>query len=459
MANWTDHSVSFALQDDLSTPSSLAPSAFVTLRCEPPQVTFSTETSEQIVNKGVVGAAPDQIVGARSGRIVFRQALQTLKTGYSPGSEDPGGSPSGSVEVIPPWLILVANALGCNAEALAGATLADKNTNFWRGTFLSCSAYAAAKVTAAGTDSTHLQMDAGEGANHKAGQLIAAATSTSVAPFLAFVKVKAVDLVDAFDAAAAASANYDDDAANVYGTATAWQSDDQPQPLTCYWTGNNTTFCYVLTGCVCDDFKITIGDNKIPTLEMGFRFFDYSLDKTLGGLIVPDSYVRTPSMVGTRNAIAMFQNAEKCGLLDLAVQWSATSVRLGECYSAPQGISTATIVRPRVRVSCVVAHDSADSAYDVTGTPGNQGSHMWQYALEAAMALSLGVYVGAQVGKSLAFRIPAGVVSATPTIADRDGVMVYAIQMDADVYTGDTTDTAETTSNSPINAVFAIALA
>ena len=55
----------------------------------------------------------------------------------------------GGVEVVPPWLVLAANALGCNVDALAGATLSDKNTNFWRGTFMSNSDYGAAGVTAA----------------------------------------------------------------------------------------------------------------------------------------------------------------------------------------------------------------------------------------------------------------------------------------------------------------------
>ena len=452
---WTDHSLLLALQDDLTTPSTLPANEFVAVLCDAPKVSFATEVSELDLTTGQVGAAPERIIGRRSGTLSVSIPLQALKTGYSPTTENPGGAPASGAEVLPIWLILAANALGCNVEALSGATLSDKNTNFWRGTFLSNSAYGAAKVTAAGTDSTHIQGDAGQGALHKAGQFIMAAISAVVAPFVGFVKTKVVDLVTAFEAARAAAANYDDNAANIYGTATAWQSDDQPRYLTAYWTGPDTKFCYILSGLVCESWKLSLEPGQTPIAEFTFRFYDFTMDKTKGGLIVPDSYNRAPQLVGTKSGVAMLDASVKCGLEGLAVEWKA-NIRESKCHYAAQGVDAVAVVKPRISVSFSVPHDEADLVYDDAGVAGNVGSHAWQSSLELGTTHSLGVYVGPAVGKCFGLLIPAGRVVASPAIADRDGVQAYSVTMEAGTYSSDSTDTAETSNDSPIDSVFRI---
>ena len=455
---WTDSSLLLALQDNLTTPSTLAANEFVALLCDTPQVTFNTEVTELELTTGQVGAAPEKIVGRRSGTLAFSVPLQGFKAGYDPTAENPGGAPVGAVDVIPPWLALVGNALGCNVEALAGATLSDKNTNFWRGTHLSNTAYAAAKVTAAGTTPTTLQLDAAQGANHKAGQLAAAAVSGVVAPFVGWVKTKAADLLTAFEAARAATANYADDTANVYGTATAWQSDDQPKFLTAYWTGPNTKACYVLSGLVCESFTISLDAGEVPVIEFTFRFYDFTMDKTKGGLVVPDAYQRAPQLVGTKSGQLMLDTAVKCGLEAVSLEWKAT-IRENRCHYASQGISSVGVIKPIVTLGFSVPHDADnDLVYDAAGTPGNTGSHQWQASLELGATHSVGVYAGPAVGKTLALLMPAGQVSAAPSIGDREGVQAYTVAFQAGTYTGDSTDTAETSNDSPIDAVFRIGL-
>ena len=456
---WTDSSLLLALQENLTTPSTLAANEFVALLCDTPKVNFATELSELELTTGQVGAAPEKIVGRRSGTISFVVPMQAFKTGYDPANENPGGAPAGGAEVIPPWLALAGNALGCNVESLAGATLSDKNTNFWRGTHLSNTAYAAAKVTAAGTNATALQLDAAQGANHKAGQLAAAAVSGVVAPFVGWVKTKAADLLTAFEAARAATANYADDTANVYGTATAWQSDDQPKFLTAYWTGPNTKACYVLSGLVCEGFKIGLDAGQVPVVEFTYRFYDYTMDKTKGGLVVPDSYQRTPQLVGAKSGQLMLDTAVKCGLESVSLDWTCT-IRESKCHYASQGIDGVAIVKPKITIGFTVPHDSDnDLVYNEAGVAGNTGSHQWQSSLELGTAHSVGIYVGPAVGKCLALRLPAGLVSAVPAIGDRDGLQGYTVQLEAGTYSGDSTDTAETSADSPIDAVFAISLA
>lgn len=456
---WSDHSLQFGLQSTLYTASTVSQANFATLKCTEPTVKFDTDVAEVRLNKGVVGAAPDVQVGRRSGTLTFEIPCEGFNDGYDPTSEEPGGTPAGSAEVIPPWMILVANALGCNIESLAGATLADKNTNFWRGTFLSNAGYGATKVTASGTDSTHIQGDGGEGANHKGGQLIAAALDASTAPFLGFIKTKAVDLMTVFEPAQAASANYDDDAANVYPTTTAWASDDEPAPLTCYWTGPNTKACYVLVGCVCESWEIARDDGGILTASFQFRFFDFYLDKTKGGLVVPDAYDSVPPVIGGYGGALLVAGTIKCGIEDFKVRWQA-SLRVLTCFSAPQGYHSVGLVDRKVRITCSIPHDADnDLAYDATGSTGNVGSHYLQSALELGNGLSIGVYVGPRVGRCLAMLMPVGRITAAPDAADRDGIIAYSVQFDADAYTNDQTDTAETSANSPLDSIYRIALA
>ncbi|MBM5812796.1 MAG: hypothetical protein FJ191_12685 [Gammaproteobacteria bacterium] len=449
---WTDSSLLLALQADLTTPSTLAANEFVPILADAPKVSFNTEVAELDLMTGQVGAAAERIVGRRSGSISFDVPLQGLKSGYDPTAENPGGAPVGGVEVVPPWFALLGNALGCNVEALAGATLSDKNANFWRGTHLSNAIYGAGKVTANGTDSTHLQMDAGEGALHKSGQFIAAAVSAAVAPFVGFVQEKVVDLATIFEPARAASANYDDNAANVYGSSTAWQSDDQPRFFTAYWVGPDTKLCYVLTGLVCESIKITLDSGATPVASFTFRFYDFQVDKTKGNLVVPDSYSRTPQLVGNKSGQLLIDGVVKCGLEQVALEWKCT-IRESKCHYAPEGIDSVAIVKPRVSISFSIPHDKDDTVYDSAGAAVNVGSHYWQSSLELGTTHSIGVYVGPAVGKLFGVSIPAGLVTAAPAIADRDGVQAYTVTIEAGAYSGDSTDTAETSSDSPLDAI------
>jgi hypothetical protein len=302
-------------------------------------------------------------------------------------------------------------------------------------------------------------MDAAEGALHKGGQFLAAAISQAVAPWLGFVKTKVVDLCTAFEAARAPAANYDDNAANVYGTATAWQSDDQPRALTAYWVGPNTKACYILTGLVCESWKIGLDAGQTPVITFVFQFHDFSMDKTKGGLVVPDAYARTPRLVGNKSGVLMLDTAVKCGLESVELEWKCT-IRKTKCHYAPEGVSAVAIVKPRVSLTCSIPHDADnDLVFNDAGVAGNTGSHVWQSSLELGSAHSIGLYVGPSVGRCLGLLIPAGKVVAVPSIGDRDGAQAYNVTFEAGAYTGDTTDTAETSSDSPLDSLFRLGLA
>ncbi len=452
---WSDHSLLLGLQADLTTPTTLAADQMVPVLGDTPKVTLETGTQELDLMVGQIGVAPERVVGARGGKISFSVPLQSFKQGYNPTTENPGGAPVGTVEVIPPWMILLANALGCTVESLAGATLTDKNTNFWRGTFLSNSASVTDGV-ASSADATHLTLDSGGGAGHKAGQLVAAQQLAGGAPFMGFIKQRVIDVLTLFDATRNPTM---DAASDVLGTTTAWLSNDQPVPLTAYWTGPNTALCYVFTGLICEGGKLTLEAGQIPTIEFNYKFYDYQIDKTKGGLVQPDAFNRTPQLIGNKSGALMLGNAVKHGVEQLVVEWT-TKIRETKSHYAAQGVHDVAIVQRRVKASFSLPHDVADLVYnnalDITG---NTGSHYLQRSLEVGAALPLGVYVGAGYGKCFAFLMPGARVVAAPTAGDREGAVAYTVQMEAGPYAADATSGSETSNESPINSVVRVALA
>ena len=86
------------------------------------------------------------------------------------------------------------------------------------------------------------------------------------------------------------------------------------------------------------------------------------------------------------------------------------------------------------------------------------GQHIYQSALELGSTVSVGAYVGTQVGKVWAMLLPAARIVAVPQVSLRDDQVAYQLEMEAGAYTGDSTDTAETTADSPIDSIGRISL-
>ena len=92
------------------------------------------------------------------------------------------------------------------------------------------------------------------------------------------------------------------------------------------------------------------------------------------------------------------------------------------------------------------------------GKRPNTGSHLWQSYLERGVSSSLGVYVGSNIGRLFAFLVPNAKIVAVPQIADLSGAVGYQLTIEAGAYTADSTDTAETSTNSPLDSLFRLAL-
>jgi hypothetical protein len=193
-------------------------------------------------------------------------------------------------------------------------------------------------------------------------------------------------------------------------------------------------------------------------VEFNYKFYDYQANKTLGGLVVPDDFTRIPQIVGTINGYASLSGALRCGLKNCTLEFTQEIVEI-PCHSASQGIGSVAFRKPRVRVGASILHDSADLIYNSAGASVNQGSHVWQAALELGTVLSLGVYVGAAPGRCFAFRVPALRLVEVPAVEVADDGVRYTLVGEASAYSGDSAINGETAANSPLNALLTVAVA
>lgn len=452
MAYWQEHSLGVAPQTTgFGTPNT-DDAATAWLLCDKPKVQLATEITELELLTGQIGAAPERLIGRRHGTLTFSIPLEGLKSGYNPVAEDPGDT-----GVIPPWLCLLANTLGSNMAVV------DTYVKFWKGLHLSNGAYISAGM--ASGSSTTMVLDA-DPTTVEAGQLVTAAFGTdSTIPMFSFVKTldTASKTLTLFDPVANAINSND---ANIYGGATAWISPQHANqiPVTFRHVGENTEACHIYADAICTGWKLTWDSGVPSTLEMSYNFYDYSVDKTKGGLVVPDEFYRIPQIVGTNNGLVKLGKvvagaatiSTQCGLESCTLEYKAEITEI-KCHSATQGIAAVVYRKPRITVGMSLAWQSTDEVRNAAGTAGNTGSHAWQSMLELGQTLSLGVYVGSTVGRIFAFHIPAARLVAVPQLTEIGPAQGYQLQLEAGAYSGDNTDHAVTASNSPLDAPFKIA--
>jgi len=444
MAYWSDSSLGFAPQTAFGTENA-TPGDFKYLKCESPSITFDTEVTELDLLTGQVGAAPERIVGRRSGSVSFTIPAEGLKSGYDPTAEDPGDA-----GVIPYILALIGNAVGSYADNWVGGV--NTAAEFFSGVqHLSCSDYNSNGVTSA--TSTIITMQPAAAGTTLVGQYVLTGESDTTSTVqTGFAKTKSGNDVTVFEAS---THTVNSPTADVFGTVTAWQSGNQPIPLTIRFVGNGTELGYRLVDAICESFTLNLNAAETPTVEMSFRFYNFIADKTIGGLVVPDAFQRVPTILGTANGRVTVGSLVTCGLEDVTVSWSAGDLRTIVCHSEDSGIESVQIVRPVVTAAFSIPHKTTDPIFDGGGSSANSGAHVWQSALELGTRYSFGVEVGSRVGRMLSILIPSGIVTQAPV--DVGELVRYSVQIEASTYSADSTDTAETSANSPLDSIFRIA--
>ena len=449
MSTWDDHSLLVTMQSGLATANTVD-GDYHAIKGGTPKVAFSTEVTELELMTGVVGAGNERLVGSRRGTIGFSMPLEGFVSGYDPTGEDPGGAPVGD-EVIPLWLAMLANAMGSNNSAIASVA------NFIRGLGLSVSQYTAGGMLS-GTASAITCDDATASNKIDVGQLVVAALAAAPTNLqIGYAKTKAGQVVTLFEAA---KNDVNDAAANLYGTANAYASSEvaSTQPLGFRWTGPNAVLCYELIGAYCSSAKITWNIGEVPTIEFSYTFYDFRINKIDGLLVVPKAYARIPQIIGSLNGYATINTTQQCGLESCTWEWAAGELRETKCHGSSNGVQAVSVIKPRVKMSFNTLHDTDDGVFDAVGSVANLGQHQWQSRLELGSRVSVGVYVGSQVGKIFALLMPSGVISAAPQISMRGEQVAYQIELEAGSYTGDSTDTAETAADSPLDSIARVSL-
>lgn len=444
MAYWSDSSVLLAPQTAFGTVNSTT-GDFKAVKCENPTMSLDTAVTELQLLTGQVGASPERLIGRRSGKFSFKLPLEGFKNGYDPSAEKPGDA-----GVIPHWAAIAANVLGSQNSAIVSAA------TMWAGAHLNNGTNQASGVTSATTSAITFD-NAGAWADIDSGCLVATAESaTSTTMQLGFAKSVAGNVVTLFEPSKNA---VNSGTADVYASASMWLSNGaySPVPMTVRYVGADTTFAYVLQDWICTGFQITWNSGEVPTITFSGQFYDFTMDKTLGGLVVPTQFDRVPQIVGTVNGYATIGQTGYCGLESCTLDYSVEVVEI-PCHAATQGIANVAYRNPRVKLSAQVLHSSTDIVLDSAGTPGNTGSHQWQYLLESGNTNSFGCYVGSKAGRAFAFLLPAGVFTAV-TAEKRGEYLAYKLDVEAAAYSGDSVLHAETTATSPIDSVFRMGLA
>lgn len=428
-----ESSLELAIQDDLNTQNA-TPGDFQALPCESPSLSFETAVTELEILTGQPGAAPERIIGARKGTLSFQMPLEGLKEGYNGAIEWPG-----MTGVLPRWFVLAANMMGCDVSNLAGATTSARNTNFWLGSFIHNTAARADDVTLATTSA--ITVDPGSGASYAPGAYVMTAEgATSTTLQRGWIQsVSPADVLNLlFDSANAVSTATTDS----FGTATAYLSTDQAQPLTARYVGSTSAAIgYVLIGLVGEGFKIGLNAEETPVIEFTYRFADYVADNSIAGLVVPAAFPTIAPIVGTNAGRVTLAGVNTCDLTDVSLELAVTLAER-KCHSAVQGVYQIVSVQKRMSLTATIAQDSADPIYNPGGGAATQGAHKWQSYLERGIAQSFGVESGTVVGGSFAAVIPAGKLIAVPQIVDQDGYYGYQLSMEASAYAGDGSSTA-----------------
>ena len=430
MAYWKteESSLLMAIQADLTTENE-TDSDFVAIRCEKPDISFNQEVTEMETLTGQAGAASEKIIGAKSGQITFNMPLETLPSDY-----DPTADSIGDAGIVSPVWCLIANAMGSTTQTgVTGGTTSLKNTEFWKGDSMHTKPYSA-NILDAGSSTSVIVADAGNGANYDAGMYSLHGTNADETDCQAgFIKTIATDALTLFEASQNAAATNDDR----FSTATAYVSDDAPRPLTIRYTGNETELCYKLVGAICSGFSITMNSKEVPVASFTYDFIDYAADKVDGTLTVPTAYARAHRIVGNKGGRLTLGGGQTCGIEDLSIEYTAELQDIS-CHSSAEGISERLVKKRTTACSFTVPHQTTDDIYDEAGDSANKGNHQWQHYFENQTEISLGVEVGTVAGTYLAFLMPAGKITEAPSLSDRDGFNAYNLSMEANAYTGDT---------------------
>jgi len=406
--------IGFAVQADLNTENTTA-SQF---RYAP--VTFeASHTREQEdfsdIQVGQVGAFASPAPGSRSGgTVTTRFPVASMKSGYNPVVENPGGT-----EVISPQAILIATALGSGGLAAIAAA-----QDWLDGKLMSTSVYAAADVGVGSTTSAIKHA-----VTRIAGDMIIADTSvTAGSPAIGWTKDYASAIAetstlfaDSADAAAVGD--------HLYGSAVAYLSHNAPAPLTIRASGDNAAFLYKYIGCIAKSMTLDLKAKSTPTCEITWQYADRERASTGGGIVALTDGQRIRPALGDSGGRLLINGALARGYEDLSIEvsWSLDEVT---GLDAGQGVHEIVRMVESVQVSATVPIDSSDTI------AGGDGPHETAYA--DGTVISLQIDIGLLPGRIMSVLLPALEHAEAPQRGAVNNLVAEQIVLRPAPYAGDT---------------------
>lgn len=424
---WAYQSIGFAKQADANTENTTdADFHYFAAECEVPEIT--RQIFDIAAKTGQVGAHYAPAAGSKRPTVKIKLPIYGFKAAFDPTAQEAGVTDA----VISAAQVFLGLLLGSKSSLPASATELRKGFGLARANLTAGfgAVYANNEIAAVPTALT-VDVQAGDGGKFYPGNFFACGSSLSdTTQTLAWIKTVAGDTLTWADAPGNQPAINDD----VWGTVTAYQSSEQPCPITIRLMGDNVAFKVALVGCVPTKGTITAKAGEPPMLEIEFSAINATTYGTGGGLqaltVKPTlPYPMTGNGAGRLTwAASGSAMAAQCGVRELKLEIASTVVDT-PCHNKTSGISERIVSSRDVKVTFQFPRDSGD-----TITAGNGP---WESALDAGTSYQLAVYSGILPGTLFSIFLPSVHQFAPPKIVEVEGVIHDEVSFRPGTYVAD----------------------
>lgn len=364
---------------------------------------------------GAVGAFQAPVFGAKRPTITVKRPVYGFKASYDPTAAEPGVT-TGQVDAGQVWLGLIMGSASDSADSAAklakgvGLAITDYTTA------TSGSTYANNEVSSSAGST--ITVATGHGTYYKVGQMVLfMASASDSTPTVGWIKSISGDVLTLVDAPGNAPSGND----KGFATAVAFQSSQQPQPMTIRVVGDQSAFKFGIVGCIPTKAKISAQAGEPPMLEMTFEGVGVTVYSSGGGL---QALTMTPKLPlplvgngagrltwGTYTGLSM---SAQHGVKDLAIEIDCKYNDIMS-HNVASGISERIVAERSIKVSMKWPRASGDTI--------TSGDHAWETAIASGTGYQLALYAGSAAGGIFSALFPNLHQAEAPKLVDDGGVL------------------------------------
>lgn len=424
---WGFLSVGFARQSALNTENTTdADFSYFAAEVDVPEI--NRQIFDIAAKTGQVGADQAPAVGVKRATVKIKMPLYGFKRSFSSATEEPGIT-DGVISAAQVFLGLV---LGSNSEDPASATDLRKGVGLSRSDFTAnFGATFANNTVNAIPSATTVTVQAGEGAKYIPGQMVVWGSSlTDTAQAVSWVKSVAVDTLTLVDAPGNTPQANDDG----FPSVVAYQSSQQPAPMTLRLLGDNAAFKVALFGAIPSKCMVTCQAGEPPMCEFEFACVGATTYGTGGGLValtvdpqlplpVVGNFAGRLTWAAVGSAMAVLH-----GVRDLKIE-IAHEFSDVLSHNVASGISERIVANRKIKVDLQIPRDSSDTI--------TSGDGPWDTAIGAGTSYQLAVYGGKLPGTIFSLFAPSLHLADAPKPVEVDGLIYDALSFRPGTYTAD----------------------